>query len=51
MARRLVWSPEAADDLQEITAYIARDSAAYARTVAAKVLATTKSIQFRGQFT
>lgn len=45
MARRLVWSPEAADDLEEITAYIARDSAAYARAVASKVLATTRSIR------
>jgi plasmid stabilization system protein ParE len=45
MARRLVWSPEAADDLQEVTAYIARDSAAYARAVATKILATTKSIR------
>jgi toxin ParE1/3/4 len=45
MARRLVWSPEAADDLEDITAFIARDSAAYARAVAKKVLATTRSIQ------
>jgi toxin ParE1/3/4 len=45
MARRLVWSPQAADDLEEITAYIGRDSAAYARAVASKVLATTNSIQ------
>ena len=45
MARRLAWSPEAADDLADITAYIARDSSAYARAVAKKVLATAKSIQ------
>lgn len=28
MGRRLVWSPEAADDLPELTSYIARDTAA-----------------------
>ncbi|MCG6940673.1 MAG: type II toxin-antitoxin system RelE/ParE family toxin [Thiohalocapsa sp.] len=45
MARRLIWSPEAADDLEDITAFIARDSPSYARAVARKVLATTRSIQ------
>jgi plasmid stabilization system protein ParE len=45
MARRLIWSPEAADDLEDVTAFIARDSPSYARAVARKVLATTRSIQ------
>ncbi|NBC46801.1 MAG: type II toxin-antitoxin system RelE/ParE family toxin [Gammaproteobacteria bacterium] len=44
MDRRVVWSPEAADDLEEITSYIARDSVAYARAVATKILATTRTI-------
>ena len=37
MGLRLAWSPEAADDLNEIVAYIARDSSAYARAVASKM--------------
>ncbi len=47
MALRVAWSPAAADDLEGMTTYIARDSAAYARTVASKVLAAAKSL---GQF-
>lgn len=44
MDRRLVWSPEAADDLVAIADYIGRDSPAYARSVASKVLATARSL-------
>ncbi len=44
MARRVTWSPEAADDLEGIATYIARDSAAYARAIVSKVLATAKSL-------
>ena len=39
----VAWSPEAADDLKGIAAYLARDSAAYARAVVSKVLATVLS--------
>ena len=44
MAPRVTWSPAAADDLEGIASYIARDSAAYARAVASKILATAKSL-------
>jgi toxin ParE1/3/4 len=44
MAQRLIWSPEAVEDLQAIKAYIARDSQFYARSVVAKLLATAKHI-------
>ncbi|MGE5152553.1 MAG: type II toxin-antitoxin system RelE/ParE family toxin [Bdellovibrio bacteriovorus] len=44
MGLRVGWSPEAADDLQEIVAYIARDSSAYARAVASKILGIAKSL-------
>jgi toxin ParE1/3/4 len=44
MDRRLVWSPEAADDLESIADYIGRDSPAYARSVAAKILATVRTL-------
>ena len=44
---RLTGAKSQADDLEEITTYIARDSTAYARAVASKVLATAKSL---GQF-
>ncbi|MGQ0565847.1 MAG: type II toxin-antitoxin system RelE/ParE family toxin [Gemmobacter sp.] len=33
MARRLIWSPRALDDLAEISAWIARDSLIYAHAV------------------
>jgi len=44
MGLRVVWSPEAADDLEEIVAFIARDSESYARAVASKILTTAKSL-------
>ena len=36
MARLLVWSPEAIEDLEAIAAYIERDSAWYAKAVVSK---------------
>jgi plasmid stabilization system protein ParE len=44
MGLRVAWSPEAADDLEEIVAFIARDSQSYARAVASKTLTTAKSL-------
>ncbi len=38
MASRIVWSPQAADDLEQIVEFIARDSPRYARQVATDVL-------------
>jgi len=38
MAARIIWSPEAADDLEHIADFIARDSPRYARQVATDVL-------------
>jgi plasmid stabilization system protein ParE len=34
---KIVWSPEAIEDLQSIAAYIARDSEYYARAVVSKI--------------
>lgn len=36
----VVWSPEALEDVNDIAAYIARDSAFYAAAVVEKVLST-----------
>ena len=44
MAQRLIWSAAAADDLQSIVEYIARDSPRYAVAVADKILALTGSL-------
>jgi len=41
---RIVWSPEAAEDLEAISEFIARDSSFYARAVVAEILKTTRSI-------
>ena len=38
MAYRVVWSPRALDDIDSIASYIARDSAAYASAVVAKII-------------
>jgi len=38
MARRLVWSPEAIEDIESIAEYIERDSLWYARSVARKIV-------------
>ena len=44
MARDLVWSPEAVEDIDAIAAYIERDSPWYARAVASKIVETAESI-------
>lgn len=44
MARTLVWSPEAVEDIEAIAAYIERDSPWYARAVASKIVETAESI-------
>ena len=38
MADRLVWSPEAIEDIEAIAAYIERDSQHYARDVASRLV-------------
>lgn len=44
MARVLVWSPEAVEDIAAIAVYIERDSPWYARAVASKIVETVESI-------
>lgn len=44
MARRLVWSPEAVEDIERIASYIERDSVHYARAVASRIVALADSI-------
>ena len=44
MADRLVWSPEAVEDIEAIAAYIERDSPHYARVVASRLVETAESI-------
>lgn len=44
MACRVVWSPEAVEDVESIAEYIARDSPFYARAVVAKMLGFAKSL-------
>nr|VFJ61799.1 MAG: Plasmid stabilization system protein ParE [Candidatus Kentron sp. FM]VFJ62419.1 MAG: Plasmid stabilization system protein ParE [Candidatus Kentron sp. FM]VFK13765.1 MAG: Plasmid stabilization system protein ParE [Candidatus Kentron sp. FM] len=44
MAPSIRWSPEAAEDLESIVEYIARDAEFYARAVASKILATSRAI-------
>ena len=44
MADRLVWSPEAIEDIEAIAAYIERDSPHYARVVASRLVETAESI-------
>jgi toxin ParE1/3/4 len=45
MAYSVVWSPNALDDVDEIAAYIARDSPTYAAAVVEKILDTTRNLQ------
>jgi toxin ParE1/3/4 len=40
----VVWSPRAIEDVQAIAAYIAEDSLAYARSVAQKIVASTRRL-------
>ena len=44
MARVLVWSPEAIEDVEAIAAYIERDSPWYAKAVVSKLVETAESI-------
>jgi len=44
MARGLVWSPEAIEDIESIASYIERDSAWYAKAVASKIVEVAESI-------
>jgi len=42
---RVVWSPEAIEDLESIVEYIARDSEFYARAVVTKILELSRKIK------
>ena len=44
MARALVWSPEAIEDIEAIVTYIERDSPWYAKAVASKIVETAEGI-------
>lgn len=44
MARTLVWSPEAIEDIESIASYIERDSAWYAKAVASKIVESAETI-------
>lgn len=44
MAYQVVWSPRAVDDVEAIAAYIAEDSIAYARSVAQRIVASTRRL-------
>lgn len=45
MDRRIVWSPEAIEDVEAISEYISRDSVFYARSVAARIIQVARSIE------
>jgi toxin ParE1/3/4 len=45
MAYSVVWSPNALNDVDEIAAYIARDSPTYASAVVEKILDITRNLQ------
>ena len=44
MDLEIKWSPEAAEDLESIADYIARDSEYYARSVVSEILSVARSI-------
>ena len=44
MAYQVVWSPRAVEDVRAIAAHIAEDSVAYARSVAQKIVASTRRL-------
>ena len=44
MDRVIKWSPEAAEDLESIAEFIARDSAFYAKAVVSKILAASEHV-------
>jgi toxin ParE1/3/4 len=41
---KVVWSPEAIEDLESVAEYIGRDSEFYARAVATKIVEMTRSV-------
>ena len=45
MAHELSWSPEAAEDVEQIATYIERDSSWYAQAVVARFLAAAESLR------
>ena len=45
MAYKVVWSPEAIEDLQSIAEYIQRDSEFYARAVVTKIIDVSRSVK------
>lgn len=45
MDLKVVWSPEAIEDLESIVEYIGRDSEFYARAVATKIVEMARSIE------
>jgi plasmid stabilization system protein ParE len=45
MARRVVWSPRAVDDVEAIAAYIAADSPFYAGSVVRRILTLTRTLE------
>ena len=44
MARGLVWSPEAIEDIESIASYIERDSVWYAKAVGSRIVETAETI-------
>jgi toxin ParE1/3/4 len=44
MAYEVVWSPRAVDDVRAIATHIAQDSLAYAKSVAQKIVASTRRL-------
>jgi len=45
MAYRVVWSPAALQDVEDIAEYIARDSSRYASAVVSKILAVARGLR------
>jgi len=43
MAQRLAWSPEAVEDVEQIAAYIERDSTWYAKAVVTRIVECAES--------
>lgn len=44
MADRVVWSPEAIEDVEAIATYIERDSTVYAQSVVSKIVQTSQRV-------
>jgi plasmid stabilization system protein ParE len=44
MARHLIWSPEAVEDIESIARYIERDSPWYAKAVVTSIVTTAESV-------